>query len=176
MYGNTQFCTKPQSTFRTKKVDSSLLIRLHWSIQNSSCTFNVPMFFSRRGHNVWIFVLFSSWKGKSSYIKWYFMKCFLYLQIDIKFSGWFNSVTTQTRSCLNYPSALLYGFLAFDHTFIGFRTASRAFFLVKSYELILNGRVFHQEMSVQYRFNVYFLPGFIKAMHWPQIIATFQIF
>ena len=44
MYGNTQFCTKTQSTFRTKKVDSSFLVRLHWSIQNSSCTFNVPMF------------------------------------------------------------------------------------------------------------------------------------
>ena len=43
MYGNTLFRTKTQSTFRTKKVDSSLLVRLHWSIQNSACTFNVPM-------------------------------------------------------------------------------------------------------------------------------------
>jgi len=30
-------------------------------------------------------------------------------------------------------------------------------------------------MLVQYRFSVYFLPGF-TAMHWLQIIATFQIF
>lgn len=30
-------------------------------------------------------------------------------------------------------------------------------------------------MLVQYRFNVYFLPGF-SAMHWLQIMATFQIF
>ena len=30
--------------FRMKKVDSSFLVRLHWSIQNSSCTSNVPMF------------------------------------------------------------------------------------------------------------------------------------
>ena len=30
-------------------------------------------------------------------------------------------------------------------------------------------------MLVQYRFNVYFLPGF-TAIHWLQIIATFQIF
>ena len=30
-------------------------------------------------------------------------------------------------------------------------------------------------MLVQYRFNVYFLPGF-TAMYWLQIIATFQIF
>ena len=49
IYGNTQFRTKTLFTFRTKKVDSSLLVRLHWSIkvgsiQNSSCTFNVPMF------------------------------------------------------------------------------------------------------------------------------------
>ena len=43
--GNTQFRSKTQSTFRTKKVDTSLLVTLHWSIQNSSCTFNVPMFF-----------------------------------------------------------------------------------------------------------------------------------
>lgn len=38
----------------------------------------IPLF-SRCGHNVWIFVLFSSWKGKkklSLYIKWYFMICF----------------------------------------------------------------------------------------------------
>ena len=26
-----------------KKVDSSFLVRLHWSIQNGSCTLNVPM-------------------------------------------------------------------------------------------------------------------------------------
>ena len=44
MYRNTQFRPKTQSTFRTKKVDSSLLVRLHWSIQNRSCTFNVAMF------------------------------------------------------------------------------------------------------------------------------------
>ena len=30
-------------------------------------------------------------------------------------------------------------------------------------------------MLVQHRFNVYFLPGF-SAMHWLQIMATFQIF
>ena len=30
-------------------------------------------------------------------------------------------------------------------------------------------------MLVQYQFNVYFLPGF-SAMHWLQIMATFQIF
>ena len=30
-------------------------------------------------------------------------------------------------------------------------------------------------MLVQYRFNVYFLPGF-SAMHWLQIMGTFQIF
>ena len=29
MYGNTQFRTKTQFTFRTKKVDSSLFVRLH---------------------------------------------------------------------------------------------------------------------------------------------------
>ena len=29
IYGNAQFRTKTQSTFRTKNVDSSLLIRLH---------------------------------------------------------------------------------------------------------------------------------------------------
>ena len=44
MYLNTQFRTKTQFTFRKKKVESSLLVRLHWSIQNSSCTLNVPMF------------------------------------------------------------------------------------------------------------------------------------
>ena len=44
MYLNTQFRTKTHFTFRMKKVESSLLIRLHWSIQNSSCTLNVPMF------------------------------------------------------------------------------------------------------------------------------------
>ena len=33
MYGNTQFRTKIQSTFRTKKVDSSLLVGLHGSIK-----------------------------------------------------------------------------------------------------------------------------------------------
>ena len=66
MYGNTQFCTKTQSIFRTKKVDSSFLVRLHWSIQNSSCTFNVPMLFQLllncsmayellgRANNLWI--------------------------------------------------------------------------------------------------------------------------
>ena len=35
MYRNTQFRTKTQSTFRTKKVDSSLLVRLHRSIKVS---------------------------------------------------------------------------------------------------------------------------------------------
>ena len=32
IYGNAQFRTKTQSTFRTKNVDSSLLVRLHRSI------------------------------------------------------------------------------------------------------------------------------------------------
>lgn len=40
---------------------------------------------------------------------------------------------------------------------------------------MLNRCVSHHEMLIQYRFNVYFLPGF-TAMHWLQIIATFQIF
>ena len=31
-------------------------------------------------------------------------------------------------------------------------------------------------MLVQYRFSVYFLAGFTKAMQWLQIIAAFQIF
>ena len=31
-----------------------------------SFTTAIPLF-SRRGHNVWIFVLFSSWKGKKNY-------------------------------------------------------------------------------------------------------------
>ena len=44
MYRNTQFPTKTQSIFRMRKVDSSLLVLLHWSIQNSSCTVDVPMF------------------------------------------------------------------------------------------------------------------------------------
>ena len=51
MYGNTQFCTKTQSIFRTKKADPSFLVRLHWSIQNSSCTFNVPMFLTDVGQS-----------------------------------------------------------------------------------------------------------------------------
>ena len=38
MYCNTKFRTKRQSIFRIKKVDSSFLVRLHWSIQNSSCS------------------------------------------------------------------------------------------------------------------------------------------
>ena len=38
------------STFRMKEVDSSFLVRLHWSIQNSSCTFNVPMFLYSVSH------------------------------------------------------------------------------------------------------------------------------
>ena len=29
-----------------KKVDSLFLVRLHWRIQNISCTLNVPMFYS----------------------------------------------------------------------------------------------------------------------------------
>ena len=33
MYGNTQFRTKTQSTFRMKEVDSSLLVRLHRRIK-----------------------------------------------------------------------------------------------------------------------------------------------
>ena len=33
VYRNTQFRTKTQSTFRMRKVDSSLLVRLHWSIK-----------------------------------------------------------------------------------------------------------------------------------------------
>ena len=44
MYRNTQFPTKTQSIFRMRKVDSSLLVLLHWGIQNSSCTLDVPMF------------------------------------------------------------------------------------------------------------------------------------
>ena len=51
LYGNTEFRTKTQSTFRTKKVDSPLLVKLHWSIQNSSCTFNVPMFWQVVRHS-----------------------------------------------------------------------------------------------------------------------------
>ena len=39
----TQFRTTTKSTFRMKKVDSSFLVWLHWSIQNSSCTLNVIM-------------------------------------------------------------------------------------------------------------------------------------
>ena len=48
MYSNTQFRTKNLSiiTFRMKKVDSLFLVRLHWRIQNISCTLNVPMFYS----------------------------------------------------------------------------------------------------------------------------------
>ena len=48
MYSNTQFRTKNVSiiTFRMKKVDSLFLVRLHWRIQNISCTLNVPMFYS----------------------------------------------------------------------------------------------------------------------------------
>ena len=44
MCRNTQFPTKTQSIFRMRKVDSSLFVLLHWSIQNSSCTLDVPMF------------------------------------------------------------------------------------------------------------------------------------
>ena len=44
IYSNTQFPTKTQSIFRMRKVDSSLLVLLHWSIQNSSCTLDVPVF------------------------------------------------------------------------------------------------------------------------------------
>ena len=46
MFSNTQFCTisLPIITFRMKKVDSLFLVRLHWRIQNSSCTLNMPMF------------------------------------------------------------------------------------------------------------------------------------
>ena len=82
-------------------------------------------------------------------------------------------MTTQTKSCLNYPSALLYGFPAFDQTFIGFWTASGTFFYSPMDKL--NRCVSHHEMLVQYRFNVYFLPS-LTAMHWLQIIATSQIF
>ena len=39
-----QVSYKKQSIFRTKKVASSFLVQLHWSIQNSSCTLKVPMF------------------------------------------------------------------------------------------------------------------------------------
>ena len=52
MYSNTQFRTKNLSiiTLRMKKVDSLFLVRLHWRIQNISCTLNVtlnvPMFYS----------------------------------------------------------------------------------------------------------------------------------
>ena len=38
MYGNTQFRTIKQSIFSMKKVDTSFLVRLHCSIQNSSFT------------------------------------------------------------------------------------------------------------------------------------------
>ena len=46
MFSNTQFCTisLPIITFRMKKVNSLFLVRLHWGIQNSSCTLNMPMF------------------------------------------------------------------------------------------------------------------------------------
>ena len=49
MYSNTQFYTKNLCiiTFGMKKVDLLFLVRLHWRIQNSSCMFSVPMFYTQ---------------------------------------------------------------------------------------------------------------------------------
>ena len=105
-----------------------------------SFTTAIPLF-SRRGHNVWIFVLFSSWKGKKNYpymlsdILWYDF-CIFKWESELVKLFWYHAKliawrrTTQRKSCLNYPSVLLYGFPAFDQTFIGFWTASGAFFIV----------------------------------------------
>ena len=46
VYSNTQFRTKKPVVYLGWKryIQSLLLVQLHWNIQNSSCTWNVPMF------------------------------------------------------------------------------------------------------------------------------------
>ena len=91
MYRNTQFRMKTQSTFRMKLVDSSLLVRLHWSIQNSSCTFNVPMFhivlLGGRGEGHYLLIITSCLVLSTYYIHSLLtLSIFLYSFNNIQFS------------------------------------------------------------------------------------------
>ena len=63
MYCNTQFRKKKPVYIQEEKGRFIILGQLHWSIQNSSCTLNVPMFWSNCNHcNKWTLLHLCMWK------------------------------------------------------------------------------------------------------------------